>query len=308
MPATASLARRADAALALAARGVAVEDYLAHIGAHEVGPPSVEALAELQARHLQRVVFENLEIQRGRPTTVDYAESAERIVKRGRGGYCFHLNGAFGLLLEALGYEVSRRRGTVQPPPGTAPGRHLNHLVVLVHGRPTRDHPEGTWWAEVGFGDGSIRPLALRAGVEPQGDEPHTYELRPSPMYAGGWRMLQGGGDDVGIIDVDTEEPEPAEIAAAHEHLSTSPESGFVRTATFQRRDARGADILRARTLSRVERGATRRTLLADEGEWFGALADVFGLPLPDVDAAERRALWQRVCAQHEAWAASDRG
>ena len=306
MPATASSARRADAALG--ARGVTVEDYLAHIGAREAGPPSVQALAELQARHLERVVFENLEIQRGRPTTVDYAESAERIVKRGRGGYCFHLNGAFGLLLEALGYEVSRRRGTVQPPPGTAPGRHLNHLVVLVHGLPTGDHPEGTWWAEVGFGDGSIRPLALRAGVEPQGDEPHTYELLPSPMYAGGWRMLQGGGDGVGIIDVDTAEPELTEIVAAHEHLSTSPESGFVRTATFQRRDPRGADILRARTLSRVERGATRRTLLADEGEWFGALADVFGLPLPDVDAAERRALWQRVCAQHEAWAANAPG
>jgi arylamine N-acetyltransferase len=306
MPATASSARRADAALD--ARGVRVEDYLARIGARDVGPPSAEALAVLQAGHLERVVFENLEIQRGRPTTVDYADSAERIVKHGRGGYCFHLNGAFGLLLEALGYEVTRRRGTVQPPPATAPGRHLNHLVVLVHGLPTGDHPEGTWWAEVGFGDGSLRPLALRAGVAPFEDEPHTYELRPSPMYAGGWRMLQGGGDDVGIIDVDTEEPQTAEIAAAHEHLSTSPESGFVRTATFQRRDARGADILRARTLSRVERDATQTTLLADEGEWFGALADVFGLALPDVDAAERRALWARVCAQHEAWTASDRG
>jgi hypothetical protein len=57
-----------------------------------------------------------------------------------------------------------------------------------------------------------------------------------------------------------------------------------------------------------VERGATRTTLLADEGEWFGALADVFDLPLPDLDAAERRTLWRRVCAQHDAWAASDRG
>ena len=303
MPATVSSAPRAEAALR--ARGVAVEDYLARIGVGEAGPPSADALAELQAGHLERVVFENLEIQRGRPTTVDYGESAERIVKRGRGGYCFHLNGAFGLLLEALGYEVTRRRGTVQPPSETPPGRHLNNLVVLVHGLPTSDHPEGTWWAEVGFGDGSFRPLAVRAGTDQ--DARTTYELRPSPMYAGGWRMLQGGGDDLGIVDVDTEEPHVAEIAAAHEHLSTSSESRFVRTATFQRRDASGADVLRARTLSRVERGSTRTTLLADEGEWFAALADVFGMPLPDVDAAERRALWQRVCAQHEAWAASDR-
>ena len=292
----------------LAARGVAVSDYLARIGASEAAPPSVEALADLQARHLERVVFENLEIQRGRPTTVDYGESAERIVKGGRGGYCFHLNGAFGLLLEALGYEVSRRRGTVQPPPETAPGRVLNHLVVLVHGLPTSANPEGTWWTEVGFGDGPIRPLALRAGSAE--DPPHTYALEPSPVYAGGWRMLQEDADGVGvgIIDVDTEAPPEAELAAAHERLATSPESRFVRTATCQRRDARGVDVLRARTLSRVERDSTRTTLLADEGEWFAALADVFGMPLPDVDAAERRALWQRVCAQHEAWAASSPG
>jgi N-hydroxyarylamine O-acetyltransferase len=303
MPATASSARRAEAALA--ARGVAAEDYLAHIGAGDVGPPSIDALGDLQARHLDRVVFENLEIQRGRPTTVDYGESAERIVKRGRGGYCFHLNGAFGLLLEALGYEVSRRRGTVQPPQ-TAPSRVLNHLVVLVHGLPTSANPEGTWWTEVGLGDGATRPLALRAGICE--DDPYIYELEPSPVYAGGWRLLQRDGQGAGLVDVDTQGPAATELAAAHERLATSPESRFVRTATFQRRAAGVLDRLRARTLSRVAGGATRTTLLADEREWFAALDDVFGLPLPDVDDAERHALWQRVRAQHDAWAASDRG
>jgi N-hydroxyarylamine O-acetyltransferase len=303
MPATASSARRAEAALA--ARGVAAEDYLAHIGAGDVGPPSIDALGDLQARHLERVVFENLEIQRGRPTTVDYGESAERIVKRGRGGYCFHLNGAFGLLLEALGYEVSRRRGTVQPPQ-TAPSRVLNHLVVLVHGLPTSANPEGTWWTEVGLGDGATRPLALRAGICE--DDPYIYELEPSPVYAGGWRLLQRDGQGAGLVDVDTQGPAATELAAAHERLATSPESRFVRTATFQRRAAGVLDRLRARTLSRVAGGATRTTLLADEREWFAALDDVFGLPLPDVDDAERHALWQRVRAQHDAWAASDRG
>jgi arylamine N-acetyltransferase len=223
MRATASSARRAEAEAALAARGVGVADYLARLGLDGIGPPSAGALGDRQARHLERVVFENLEIQRGRPTTVEYAESAERIVKRGRGGYCFHLNA-----------------------------------------------------------------------------------LEPSSVYAGGWRLLQGEGD--GVVDVDTEQPPADEIAAAHEHLSTSPESRFVRTATFQRRHARGVDILRARTLSRVERDATRTTLIAGEDEWFATLADVFGLDLPDVDAPERRALWERVRAQHEAWVASVAG
>jgi N-hydroxyarylamine O-acetyltransferase len=299
-----SSARRAEAALS--ARGVAVEAYLARLGVDAIRPPSADALADLQARHLERVVFENLEIQRGRPTTVDYAESAERIVKRGRGGYCFHLNGAFGLLLEALGYDVSRRRGTVQGAPDAEPSTSLNHLVVLVHGLPTSEHPQGTWWTEVGLGDGSAVPLALRAGT--RDDDPYTYALVPSPVYAGGWRLLQGERGGSGIVDIDAAAPRAAEVAAAHERLSTSPDSRFVRTATCQRRHAAGVDVLRARSLSRVERAATRTTLLADEGEWFAALADVFGLHLADVDAAERRALWERVHAQHEAWAATGAG
>jgi N-hydroxyarylamine O-acetyltransferase len=305
MPVIGSSERRAEAVAGLAARGVTVDDYLARLGVSEPRPPSADALAELQARHLERVAFENLEIQRGRSTTVDYGESAERIVRRGRGGYCFHLNGAFGLLLEALGYDVSRRRGTVQSPPDREPVRLLNHLVVLVHGLPTAACPEGTWWAEVGLGDGCTRPLALRAGRREDG--PYTYELAPSPVYPGGWRLLQDGGG-YGVVDIDTEAPQAAEMSAAHERLCTSPESGFVRTATVQRRDALGADVLRARTLSRIERGGTRATLLADEGEWFAALADVFGLQVADVTPAERRALWERVGVQHEAWAASDPG
>ena len=77
-----------------------------------------------------------------------------------------------------------------------------------------------------------------------------------------------------------------------------------MRTATLQRRHGGGIDILRARKLLRIDRDGQRTTLLADEGKWFAALADVFGLELPDIDAPERRALWARVRAQHEAWAA----
>ena len=300
MPATASSARRAEAALA--ARGVAVEDYLARIGAGESGPPSADALADLQARHLERVVFENLEIQRGRPTTVDYAESAERIVKRGRGGYCFHLNGAFGLLLEALGYEVSRRRGTVQPPPETAPGRLLNHLVVLVHGLPTSAHPEGTWWAEVGFGDGSIRPLALRAGTE-QDARPHL-RARPSPVYAGGWRMLQGATVTASASSTSTREaPQAAEIGGR----ARAPVD-LARVALRAHRDVPAPRRARRRRPARAHALARRaRRDAHDAARRRGRVVRRAGrrlrARLPDVDAAERRALWERVCAQHDAWA-----
>ena len=41
--------------------------------------------------------------------------------------------------------------------------------------------------------------------------------------------------------------------------------------------------------------------------EWFEVLDEVFDLPLHDVDAAGRDALWTRVRAAHEAWRAAAR-
>jgi N-hydroxyarylamine O-acetyltransferase len=254
---------------------------------------------------MERVPYENLDIQLGRPTTVDGAESAQRIVRDVRGGYCFHLNGAFGTVLEALGYDVRRHRGTVQSRCGP-PGTHLNHLILHVHGLPTDEHPDGIWWADVGLGDGFSRPLPLRAGRWEDG--PWTYALDASPTYAGGWRLVQDPAGAFGIADADTVAPDPHELAAAHEQLSTLPDSGFVTVATAQRRCADRFLVLRSRTLSRIEASGTTTEVVERREDWFAALADVFDLCLVDLDAGERERLWQRVRAQHEAWAAQQAG
>jgi N-hydroxyarylamine O-acetyltransferase len=90
--------------------------------------------------------------------------------------------------------------------------------------------------------------------------------------------------------------------------LSTSPDSGFVGTATAQRRDATGVDILRSCTLTRTEASGTSRTVIEAPEDWFAVLSDVFGIELADVGVPERRALWDRVVAQHERWTAEQAG
>jgi hypothetical protein len=54
----------------------------------------------------------------------------------GRGGYCYHLNGAFALLLASLGYDVRRHLGGVHGPDGPSPESLGNHLVLSVGGLP----------------------------------------------------------------------------------------------------------------------------------------------------------------------------
>ncbi len=94
----------------------------------------------------------------------------------------------------------------------------------------------------------------------------------------------------------------PDDFAGSHAHLSTSPESGFVRWISVQRRDALGVDKLLSCTLRRVEAAGPQERTLDNPDDWFAALADIFGLTLDDVDPAGRDALWRRAWTAQEEW------
>ncbi len=275
-----------------------VPGYLRRLGLRRLAgqAPSVAGLHELHRAHAERIPYECLEIWLGRPTTVDPAESVSRIL-RGRGGYCYHLNGAFSALLRALGYRVTRHVGGVQSSAERPAGASANHLVLTVSGLPGSDR----WLVDLGMGDGLHEPLPLAEGDYRQG--PFRYALRPSEAEPGGWRFDHDPRCSFLGMDFRAEETGMSAFAAQHEHLSTSPESGFVQTACVQRRDGSGVDGMRGLVLARVGDASTR-TILDGPAEYFAALADVFGLTLGDVTPAERAALWRRLAAAHEKWLA----
>ena len=262
--------------------------------------PSVEGLFALHRAHAELVPYETLEIWLGRPTTVDPAESVGRIL-RGRGGYCFHLNGAFSALLTALGYRVTRHFGGVQGNALRSAGATGNHLVLTVAGLPSAEAPEGRWLVDLGMGDGLHEPLPLTPGAFRQG--PFAYALSESVAEPGGWRFDHDPRGSFLGMDFRAGPTEMTAFAEMHEFLSTSPESGFVRTLAICRRDATGCDTLRGLTLTRLGE-SENRTLLDDRADWFAAVTDVFGIPLDDVTPTERDALWRRLTEAHEEWLA----
>ncbi|GGO69384.1 arylamine N-acetyltransferase family protein [Nonomuraea cavernae] len=263
-------------------------------------PPSAESLRALHVAHVERVPYEVLEIWLGRATTVDPLESAERIL-RGRGGYCYHLNGAFSRLAMELGYEVTRHVGGAQMR-GGEPGVSGNHLVLTARGLPSDDNPGGEWLVDLGLGDGLHEPLPLVEGTYRQG--PFRYGLRPSEVVPGGWRFDHDPGGSFEGMDFALTPTDMSAFTKMHDHLSTSPDSGFVRVATVQRRDASGADILRGLRLSRLGSGSHSVTLDSAR-DYYAALADVFGLSLDDVSAGEKDALFGRLHDAHEEWLAA---
>lgn len=285
--------------------GVDVAGYLARLGLerHQLGvAPSVEALGLLHRAHVERVPYETLEFQLGRPTTVDPYESAARVVA-GRGGYCFLLNGAFSLLLAAFGYDVRWHMGGVEGRDGRGPvGANGNHLALSVHGLPAPGVPEGGWLVDVGLGDALYEPIPLRVGRYRQG--PFEYRLRRSDVERDGWRLDHDESGGFAGMDFTMAPAGPGDFVAMHRSLSTSPESGFVRMASVQRRHRLGVDLLRGCVLRTVTGDGGRERVLTTSESWFAVLADVFGLLLDDLSAGERERLWSAVWQAHERWRA----
>lgn len=279
--------------------------YLKRLGL-DAEPPSVEGLQRLHRRHVERVPYETAWIHAGEAWGIEPADSAARIAIEGRGGYCFHLNGAFSELLRSLGYAVTRHVGGVHGPDGPDPEMLTNHLVLTVAGLPTDENPSGTWYVDAGLGDALHEAVPLAPADLEQG--PYHLRLDETPGGVGDWHLTHDPAGSFAGMSWRSAGAAMAEFAPRHQWLSTSPESGFVRLVTVQRRDATGVDILRGLMLTRVGEGEVARTApLTERRDWFAVLADVFGLTFASTPPEALDRLWERSLATHRAWEAAGR-
>jgi arylamine N-acetyltransferase len=239
-------------------------------------------------------------IHAGERWGIDPLDSVVRIARHGRGGYCYHLNGALGALLRSLGYAVSGHVGGVHGPEGPDAAAAGNHLVLTVSGLPTSDNPAGVWYVDAGLGDALHDPLPLAAGVYEQ--EPFRLVLDQPEPGAGGWHLTHDPKGGFTGMSWTTAPAQRDQFAARHEWLSTSPDSGFVQVAMAERRDATGIDVIRGLILARVGRGAGSGEPLTERADWFAVLADVFDLRFETSPPAVLDRLWDRVLASHQAW------
>jgi arylamine N-acetyltransferase len=273
--------------------------YLRRLGL-DAEPPSVEALQRLQRRHVERVPYETLWIHADERWDIDPSTSAARIALQGRGGYCYHLNGALGSLLSSLGYAVRSHPGGVRAD-GLPESRSMgNHLVLTVSALPTEANPSGVWHVDAGLGDALHEPLPLLAGAYVQ--EPFHLALDRLPGDGDGWLFTHDPSGGFRTMRWHMVDARVGDFSTQHRWLSTSPESGFVRVAMAERRDATGVDVMRGLVLTRLgERAATSEPLTSRD-EWFAALADVFDLRFESSAPDALDALWERVERGHEQW------
>jgi N-hydroxyarylamine O-acetyltransferase len=132
--------------------------YLDRLGLTETATANIALLRRLHRAHLLRVPFENLDIHLRRPIRLDPAGFFAKIVTRGRGGFCYELNGLFASLLKVLSFPVTLLSARVADDQGVF-GAEFDHLTLRVD----LDQP---YLADVGFGDLFLEPIRLAADLE----------------------------------------------------------------------------------------------------------------------------------------------
>jgi N-hydroxyarylamine O-acetyltransferase len=165
--------------------------YLGRLGYSSAPPPTLDTLRDLQARHTAEFPFETLANMLNMPVEVDPAAIQDKLLRQGRGGYCFELNRLYLLLLQALGFEARGLTGRVVMggPEDVLPAR--THMLVLVIIDGVR------YISDVGFG-GMVPTGPLLLDSEAEQATPHesyrltlvdgTYTLRA--QVAGSWRAM----------------------------------------------------------------------------------------------------------------------
>lgn len=272
-----------------------VDGYLRRLGPVPAGAPSVENLALLHAAHVENVPFQTLE----RAHDVDPYAAAGRIARAGLGGVCYQLNGAFSLLLDALGYRVTLHSAAIES--GWAGGPVSpddSHNVLLVHDLPTDGNPGGTWILDVGSGEGFHRPLPLVAGTHRIGNT--VYTLRPSDTAGGDWRIDYDPSESCRGVDFTARTSRWEDFAEPYRTLADGPMAVFFLYGWIKRHHADGFDEVIGCQFTRYSSAGGRVvSTLTSADEWLTVLKDVFELPLDGLSCAERVARWEQV---HTNW------
>jgi len=253
----------------------ALTAYLGRIGAGRPAMLDAVALGALHRAHLETVPFENLSIHLGEPISLDPGDLITKIVTRRRGGFCYELNGAFALLLEALGAEVTRVAARVYGGDGR-PGPVFDHLALVVR----LPDGSGPWLADVGFGAHSTYPL--------------RYDSRDGQDDPGGRFALADAPD--GDVDVAKDGQPEYRIERRERALAdfvptcwwqqTSPDSHFTRSTICSRLTGESRISLSGRTLIRTSGGTRTERELGTDAEVLAAYRVHFGIVLDRVPAA----------------------
>jgi N-hydroxyarylamine O-acetyltransferase len=264
---------------------VDLDAYFRRIDIARPRSPTLDALKAIQLAHPQAIAFENINPFLHWPVKLDLASIEEKLVRRGRGGYCFEQNLLLAAVLRALGFSVRQLAARVlwrQPEDAITP---RSHMLLLV------DAGREKYICDVGFG-GMTLTVPLRFEMDVEQATPHEpFRL----IEAAGYFVLQAKvrGEWSPVYRFDLQEQFLADYEVSNWYLSNFPGSHFV-TGLIAARPAPGRRYALSNNEFAVHHtgGKSEHRLLTSPGELRETLERDFLLRLPnkpEFDAALRR-------------------
>ncbi|HYD51368.1 MAG TPA: arylamine N-acetyltransferase [Gemmatimonadaceae bacterium] len=258
-----------------------LDAYLARIGYEGPRAPTLDVLRAVHRRHAEAIAFENLDPYLRRPLGLDAGSLQAKLVRAGRGGWCFEQNGLLRLALDALGFVTTGLAARVLwNAPATAVTAR-GHMVLRVE-------VEGeSYLADVGFGGQTLTaPLAFRLDVVQE--TPHEpYRL----VHADEHLLLETHVRDAWrpLYRFDLQPQLPPDYEVSSWYLANHPASHFLSGLIAARPAAGRRNALRDNQLTTHHLGGGSETRLVETPEALReTLTDVFGLVLPEGPELER--------------------
>jgi N-hydroxyarylamine O-acetyltransferase len=251
-----------------------LDAYFARIGYAEPRCATLETLRGIHARHAQAIPFENLNPLLKWPVRLDPASLEQKLVRDGRGGWCYEHNLLLSHALRALGFRVTwlAARVLYNAAEGAAPAR--SHMLLRI------DLDDQPYIADVGFGGLTLTaPLRLEADTEQS--TPHE----PFRLIRAGEEFVQQAkihGSWKSLYRFALHEQLLADYEVSNWYLSNHPESIFVTGLIAARPDpGRRYTLRNNELLVHHLDGKTERRVITSAAELRAALEGPLRVRLP---------------------------
>jgi len=250
--------------------------YFQRIGYSGDCSPTLSTLRGVYLRHAEAIAFENLNPLIGWPVRLDVESLQQKIVRDGRGGYCFEQNLLLKHALDALGFHVNGLAARVlwdAPEGGVTPRSHML-LRVDLDGQ--------IYIVDAGFGGVTLTgPLRLQADIEQVTPHEPFRLVKDKDEFI---EQVKIRGEWVSLYRFDLSEHLLPDYEMANWYLSTHPASRFV-TGLLAARPAqdRRYALLNNRLTVHHLNGNTERRMLTSVAQMRETLEGAFRVILPDM-------------------------
>lgn len=260
-----------------------LDAYLAFLDYEGDRAPTLATLRDLQRAHVLNVRWDTLDSFLYREVRLDLPSLQDKLIRRGRGGYCFEHVTLFAAVLEKLGFDFTAVSGRVQLGADQHRPRPATHAMLLVDIDGTRR------LVDVGFGNSPLEPIELVDGATSEAG-PWPYLLRWQEITHGspGWAVHQRGDEESWQVrQVFTENPQYAvDYAVGNHFVASNDRSPFVIRPFVQRLRTDRYDTLDALTWTTERPGGTPSKQTVEPRVVPKLLDDVFGIRTDPEEAA----------------------